>query len=244
MDSKHPCPSLLVLFPRNWLAHSGTPVRWLRWKSSLLPLVAFGDLLTQHWEVVLDCSHGVWGFYPLLQYRPLNWRDCVPFIPRSPRVQCSVFGIERWPFAKGISELLFENIILSRAWQPMDTLILITTIWAHTAPTYTTRQSVTHWLYLNQEWKKGAPPQLHRMESQTDPHIKNGWDRLELLCLAEAALLSAEALKQQEGPRAQCLDQMAISGVRTRARQHGPGSRLPLNQGCSAPPSFIVWDSM
>lgn len=44
------------------------------------------------------------------------------------------------------------------------------------------------------------------MESQTGPNIKNRWDRLKHLGLAEAALLYTEALKLQRGCRALCLD--------------------------------------
>ena len=34
------------------------------------------------------------------------------------------------------------------------------------------------------------------MESQTDPNMRNRWDRLKRLGLAEASLLDIEALKQ------------------------------------------------
>lgn len=61
------------------------------------------------------------------------------------------------------------------------------------------------------------------MESQTDPNIRNRWDRLKRLGLAEAALLYVESLKQQRA-------QGSVPGPKGPSQEqakHGPGSPPP-----------------
>lgn len=98
------------------------------------------------------------------------------------------------------------------------------------------------WHDLRQEWRKGTPLQFYRMQSRAGPNIKNRWDRFKRLGLADAALLCAEALKQQGAPQVLCMDpRYHLKSENQSKSSTAPAIPCPFNQGCPAFPSFTAW---